>query len=246
MGKKSTSVKYNPKKFKQLCQKHQAGEIFDTIFEAILPSRQDRTTAQRRTAAERHTMVIMHIMCYSQSERCNYLQRDLSNFLHYHGLGDTGLFALHEMALGIGHTTFYRNSHQAQRDHASQVKNVIANAVKNKKLMVVIIDDFTNVHTWQQTNATMIAHMATILVRIFDIPAVPANVNGQSVNDPIGVDIVALTNLFYNEMETILKPFVTTAPAEVQQQFFNPQNERNRLTTHMYGNNNDVRQMRCV
>ena len=43
-------------------------------------------------------------------------------------------------------------------------------------------------------------------------------------------------------MTTILQPFATTAPAHVLALFFMPENERNRLTTHMYGENNQMRQ----
>ena len=43
--------------------------------------------------------------------------------------------------------------------------------------MVIIVDDHTNIHTRQRDNTTEAAHMATVFLRIFDTPAVPAVVD---------------------------------------------------------------------
>ena len=88
--------------------------------------------------------------------------------------------------------------------------------------------------------------MAIVLLRIFDTPAVLAVVDGHPVNDPVGVNAQVLLNCFEENMRTIMSTFVSTAP-NVTQQFINSTcNERGRRTTHMYRNNNNVRQLRCV
>ncbi len=246
MTKQCRQPIYNAQKFKEFCKQNGAPTLFDGMYQAMLPCRPDRTSVSIQESAERHAMVTIYMMCYSQSERFNWLQRDMSNFLHYHGMSDTGLYALYKMGLGLGHTTFYRDAHRAKYDHDIQLRDVIQTAIAGKKLMVIIIDDYTNIHTRQRSNFTEIAHMATVLLRIFEAPAVPASVDGHPVNDPVGVNTQALLNGFAENMWTVMSPFVSTAPNTIHQQYFNPTNERQRLTTHMYGNNNDVRQLRCV
>ena len=89
--------------------------------------------------------------------------------------------------------------------------------------------------------------MAIVLLRIFDTPAVLAVVDGHPVNDPVGVNAQVLLNCFEENMRTIMSTFVSTAPNVTQQEFINSTcNERGRRTTHMYRNNNNVRQLRCV
>ena len=174
-------------------------------------------------------------MCYGQSQMCNWFQRDMSDFLYYHGMNDGGLHALHIVGLGQGPHTFYRHATQTSNMHPVRVGEVIRRAVAAKKLMVVIIDDYTNVHTRQGCNETNVAHMATVIVRIFDVPAVSALHDGHPLNDPVGVNIARSVNEFDTTITDTLTSFVNTAPQVVQQQFFNPTNERQRLTTHMYG-----------
>ena len=67
-----------------------------------------------------------------------------------------------------------------------------------------------------------------------------------STNFPGGINVNLLLNSFRNKMVLLTKSFLAGAPALFQQFFFSPQNERQRLTTHMYGENNDTRQVRGV
>ena len=113
--------------------------------------------------------------------------------------------------------------------------------------MVVIIDDYTNIHTRRHCDTRQqmnISHMATVLVRVFDLPAVP--VQPQSPNMPGGINIHLLQTDFRANMHFFFSTFATTAPVQLTQQFFDPHMERLRLTTHMYGEGNNVRQLRGV
>ena len=113
--------------------------------------------------------------------------------------------------------------------------------------MVVIIDDYTNIHTRRHCDTRKqmnISHMATVLVRVFDLPAVP--VQPQSPNMPGGINIHLLQTDFRANMHFFFSTFATTAPVQLTQQFFDPHMERLRLTTHMYGEGNNVRQLRGV
>ena len=99
-------------------------------------------------------------------------------------------------------------------------------AKQNLILMVIIIDDYADIHTRQRNNTTEVPHMATVLLRIFDTPAVLAVVDGYLVNDPVGISTQVLLNCFEENMCTIMCTFVSTASNFTQQEFFNSTNER--------------------
>ena len=54
-------------------------------------------------------------------------------------MGDAGLYALYNMGLGVGHTTFYRQIHQAVVEHRLSIVEEINEAITKKCLMIVII-----------------------------------------------------------------------------------------------------------
>ena len=99
------------------------------IFNGMLHCRPDRLSVEHRETAERCTMIVFYIMMYTQSQRSNWLQRDLCAFLHYHGMSDAGLYALHNMGLGVGHATFYRQMHQAVVEHRLSIVGEINQAI---------------------------------------------------------------------------------------------------------------------
>ena len=85
----------------------------------------------------------------------------------------------------------------------------------------MIIQTFITFRRPTSGQSVGVAHMATVLIRVFDQPAIPAS--GEQIgpaNDPAGVDIDSLTAEFSNNMTTILQPFATTAPAHVLALFF--------------------------
>ena len=91
------------------------------------------------------------------------------------------------------------------------------------------------------------SHMATILVRVFDIPAV--HLQEMPSNVPGGINIDELENAFGENMALLFSTFTTPPPPpppqHLAQHFFDPQHEQLRLTTHLYGEHN-VRKMRGV
>ena len=107
------------------------------------------------------------MLSYTQSQRCNWLQQDVANFLNYHGLSDSGMRALHEMGMCVGMYKFYRGVHDSSKHHFVQIKNVVDKALENQQAIVIIIDDYTNIHTRRRCDTSQQrnnSHMATILL----------------------------------------------------------------------------------
>ena len=239
---------YDPNQMKLYCKNHGAPTLFNELLQMATPTRINRLGRNSHKPDDRERVVVcmIHQLGYSQSQRCNFMQQDIANFIQYHGLSVTGMHALHRLGVGVGVSTFYKGWHSTTQRHHARINQVIREALAKKKLMVVIIDDYTNIHTRRRCDfrEDNHSHMATVLVRIFDLPAIPLQPHHPNV--PEGINIQLLLAEFQENMSTLFSTFCATAPAQLNNTFFDAQQERLRLTTHMYGENNDIRLVRGV
>ena len=74
-------------------------------------------SSRKSEHSKQQAVVIIHMLAYGQSQVCNWMQRDVANFIHYHGLSDTGMQALHCMGVCTGSATFYADVHNASKSH---------------------------------------------------------------------------------------------------------------------------------
>ena len=248
-GLRSQTPPYDPDAVETFCKSNGAPTIFQELVQMMSHTRNDHAAKkQEKKETQCHAVVVLYQMCYTQSQQCNWMQRDVACFLHSHGLSDIGIMAMHAMGLSISKEHFHKFIREAKVSHLETVNLLIKEATRNGKRLTLMVDDYTNVHSIRRPTCQKtvdVAHMATILVRVYDRPAIPAY--GEQIgpaNDPAGVDVDALVHEFEEHMESILQPFVETAPAQIQAAFFTPEKERQRLTTHMYGENNNIRQTR--
>ena len=99
---------------------------------------------------ERVVVCMIHQLGYSQSQRCNFMQQDIANFIQYHGLSVTGMHdmhALHGLGVGVGVSTFYKGWHSTTQRHHAWINQVVREALEKKQLMEVIIDDYIRTFT---------------------------------------------------------------------------------------------------
>ena len=240
---------YDPNLLEEFCKTHGAPTLFQSLIKMMTPLRHHRRKANSGKSEEtrKHAVTMVYMLSYTQSQRCNWLQQDVANFLNYHGLSDSGMRALHEMGMCVGMYKFYRGVHDSSKHHFVRIKNVVDKALENQQAIVIIIDDYTNIHTRRRCDTSQQrnnSHMATILLRVFDIPAV--RIQEVPANMPGGINVHLLMNELDRNMASLFSTFATTAPQQIMHQFFDPHMERLRLTTYMYGEHNDVRQIRGV
>ena len=239
---------YDPDEVEAFCIENGAPTLFQAVIDMMTPVC-DRRGAEsyKKCDARRCAVVILHTLMYCQSQACNWLQRDTARFYYHHGLSDVGLRATHQMGHAVGMTNFYKDIHDHNKQHRAHITRIIEDAVKKNQLIVIIIDDYTNIHCQRRPNTekpSNNSHMATVLIRIFeDLPAVPEY---PEANYAGGIDSQLLLNGFKDHMAALTKSFLAGAPDQLHEIFFNSMNERLRLTTHMYGEHNDVRQIRTV
>ena len=144
-------------------------------------------------------------------------------FLHSQDLSDDGLVGMHKMGLSVSEETFHKLIHHAKASHHQHINDIIEHATNCGKRISLMVNDYTNIHTFRRPTSGQslrVAHMATVLIRLFDQPPIPAS--GEQIgpaNDHVGENIESLTAEFSNNMAAVLQPFATTAPAHVLAHF---------------------------
>eukprot|EP00795_Rhopilema_esculentum_P005662 gene5662-10900_t len=102
--------------------------------------------------------------------------------------------------------------------------------IKERDLIVLIVNDFTNIHTKQRpkNEITSVArHIATILIKRFrSVPGILALTNNSAMN-PDGVSTHLLVDLLDKTFSKFSKTFATTIPSWIHAAFFNPEQESN-------------------
>eukprot|EP00112_Aurelia_sp_Birch-Aquarium-sp1_P004638 Seg1525.10 transcript_id=Seg1525.10/GoldUCD/mRNA.D3Y31 product="hypothetical protein" protein_id=Seg1525.10/GoldUCD/D3Y31 len=81
-------------KFEKICKDAGASNVFTFIYNAIC---EERMSDNRLTVNKIRTMVIIYIMIFGQSQKCNWLQVALSRTLSQYGISEFGLAALRNL-----------------------------------------------------------------------------------------------------------------------------------------------------
>ena len=118
--------------------------------------------------------------------------------------------------------------------------------------MILMIDDYTNIHSLQRpkdpSNPTNVARMATILLKKFpNINAIPRLSNQMdNLHYPGGINIQLVTAKLAEQMPLLGETFADVMPNWIKVQFFDPETERHRLFIHDYQEQELIRKMRTM
>ena len=99
------------------------------------------------------TMVIIYIMVYSQSQRCNSFQIALSRTLQQFGISERGLESLRNLGITAHPRTVKAQSKLSSSFHSDTVQSFIESAIENEQLFIFLIDDYHNIHTQHRPEA---------------------------------------------------------------------------------------------
>ncbi|KAJ7377771.1 hypothetical protein OS493_026907 [Desmophyllum pertusum] len=131
--------------------------------------------------------------------------------------------------------------------HGQSFEDFINEATRHKWLLVLIIDDYTSIHTKrrpQEERASEAKTMCTIVVKAFKlIQAVPV-AQANFIHDPNGIDIELCTSPSCMHNISTTGTYASTMPDWLTQAFFNPELQRQRLNAHQYCESDTVRTMR--
>ena len=237
---------YEPESFREFCITAGATKLFDTVLSAITSARH---SSERIILNKKRVVSFIYNMCYCLSQACNPLQIDHSLYLRSSRINQEGLETEHIMGLSCARRTVNSIVNTMADNHYQSFQNFIQDAVKNKWLLVLIIDDYTSVHTKrrpQGEKASEAKSMCTIVVKAFkQIPAINVE-EANFMHDVNGISITSCQDIITSAscMHNISQSYASVMPNWLTDAFFNPDLQRQRLNTHQYSENDNVQTMR--
>ena len=157
----------DPSKFEKICNDADAQNVFPYICNAMCV---ERMSDNRLTLNKIRTMVIIYIMVFGQSHKCNWFQIALSRTLSQYGISESGLSALRNLGIAAHPRTVKTATASAAFSPLQQVQNFFTEATNKEYFILIFMDDYHNIHTKHRANEkqqTHAVHMATLLMKVF-------------------------------------------------------------------------------
>ena len=237
---------YQPEMFREFCISAGATNIFYSIPDAITSARH---SAERIDLNKKRTVSVIYNLCYCLSQACNTLQTDHALYLRSCNINQEVMETEHIMGLSCARRTLNTIAKSLSENHCTVFKHFIQDAIEHKWLLVLIIDDFTSIHTKrrpQGDKASEVTSMCTIVVKAFkNIPAISVQ-QASTMHDVNGISINTCLQIITSAscMQNISSSYASVMPDWLTQAFFNPELQRQRLNTHQYSENDNVQTMR--
>ena len=237
---------YDPDRFREFCISAGATKLFDTVLGSITSSRH---SADRVCLNKKRVVSFIYNLCYCLSQTCNPLQIDHALYLRSNQINQEGIETEHILGHTCSRRTVNNVMYTMSESHFKSFEDFITEATEHKWLIVLIIDDFTAIHTKrrpQEDKSSEAKTMCTIVVKAFkDIPAVPVK-QALCIHDQQGIDIESCQGLITaaSFMHDISNSYASVMPDWLKEAFFNPELERHRINIHQYCDSDNVRTMR--
>ena len=135
------SPEMDPSKFEKICKDAEAQNVFPYIYNAICV---ERMSDNRLTLNKIRTMVIIYIMVFGQSQKCNWFQIALSRTLSQYGISEFGLSALRNLGIAAHPRTVKTATASTASSHLQQVHHFFTEAANKEHFIVILIDDYHN------------------------------------------------------------------------------------------------------
>ena len=135
---------YDPKEFQIFYRSAGAPTIFDTILNAMTELRHSQL---RLGTNEKRTVAIIYKLCYGLSQVCNWLQTDHALFLKDSNQNQRGLEAQREMGNSRCRRRVNILHAELAESNTNMIGELISEAIKEQWQLVLIIDDYTSVHS---------------------------------------------------------------------------------------------------
>ena len=135
---------FDPDSMKKVCELAGARKLFPTIMSAMSTICQ---SSNKQESNEKKCVSIIYMLIFGQSQKANWFQKVLSTQVVGKGISDTGLSILNNSGIAISRNTQKLDRQRSARNHSQVVRDFISDAVSKQDLLVLMIDDFTNIHT---------------------------------------------------------------------------------------------------
>ena len=175
-------------------------------------------SSSRMELNKRRTVCIIYKMCYCLSHMDTQFQ-----------LGNT-----------CSRKTTKSKLNKLSNDHHNDLENLFSEAIKNEWLLVLIIDDFTKIHTNRGPNHQQFSNcmsMCTIVIKAFkSLKAVKKPKNISKIHHHEGINIKAFIDAITaaQSMALLSTTYSHTMPQWLTKSLFTPDLERQILEEHLY------------
>ena len=221
--KKETHL-YDPDTFREFCFSAGATKLFDSILSAVTTSRHSSDPIDLN---KKRVVSVIYNMCYCLSQACNPLQIDHALYLRSSQINQDGLETEHIMGHSCARRTVNNVVNMMSKTHYQSFKDFIDDAIKNKWLLVLIIDDYTSVHTKrrpQEDKASEAKSMCTIVVKAFkQIPAITVQ-QANFIHDPNAIELESCHGIITSasSMHDLSCSYASIMPDWLTEAFFQP------------------------
>ena len=193
-------------------------------------------------------MSLIMQLCFRLSQKCDFFQVDNGIFLKFSHCTNDGIDTQRAIGTACCSRSVDRVLTQYAASNKLTVDEAITMATRRKQLILLMIDDYTTVHTNRRPTSLQTSNannMCTIIIKIFpSLDAIPMK-KPEQVHPENGIDIDKLKNLICsNESMSKLGNTFSTCMPELTAEFFDPLMERERLEAHDYCASADVRHLR--
>lgn len=188
----------------------------------------------------KQTVVILYQLCFSFSQKCNFFQEENGLFLNFCKLSQSGLETQCQLGTSCSSKVISRNQADAAKENLHLCNNAIREAINKKYAIILMIDDYHNIHTiWRPSNEKSTSkadHMCTIIFKIVkEVTAIPLR-SVNLIHNPSGIDVNLLvnnlcSNQFFNQISSF--PFSSSMP-ELSCPYFDPVMSRHQMESHDY------------
>lgn len=152
-------------------------------------------------------------------------------------MNQEGMETQHMMGLSCARRTLNTIARSLSENHGKLLfKRFIEDAIEHKWLLVLIIDDFTSIHSKRRPEgdkASEAKSMCTIVAKAFkNIPAISV-LQASIMHDVNGIGINTCPPIITSAscMQNISSSYASVMPDWLTQAFFNPELQRQRLNT---------------
>ena len=240
---------YQPDQFAEFCRSAGAKTIFNHILMAVSS---DRHSSSRVELNKKRTVSIIYKMCYCLSQLCNIMQVDHAMYLNSNNINQEGMDTEFQLGNTCSRKTTKSKLNKLSNDHHDNLQKFFAEAIKNEWLLVLIIDDFTKIHTNRRPDHRKFSNcmsMCTIVIKAFEsLKAVKKPKNISKIHYHEGINIKSCTDIITAppSMTLLSTTYSNTMPQWLTKSFFTPDLERHILEEHLYCDDKSVRHMRTM
>ena len=135
---------YDPHEFRKFCFLSGAPLFPNTMLAAVSSSRHSQ---KRIDLNEKRIVTLIYNMCYCLSQQCNILQLDHALYLHSSHISQEGIDTENQMGNTCCRRTMDPNLNSLATQSLKHLNSFLLEAIANEWLLVLIIDDYTNIHT---------------------------------------------------------------------------------------------------